>query len=263
MIPAPNMPFKPLGNAQHKTLTPSLIMGGNQIVGVRSTAGYFDGPLGQLILFKGGDPFRLYLKGRVEQQADDADIPNDGDVLFDLAAEGRTLIRSQRTSGDFVPGKSHTDLLAYHRVDESGTWEPAEISAVDWEAGTVMVSRPAGSRDVALYFLTGDGELEIRITRPLGSDDASAKLFNSALRSLHEVDQSNVRSAPTFGVIGREYPLPPQFRLEFAIRSKTQILFDEFAQHEISLPMYDTPIEIFNVSELNAQAELKLRGGTL
>lgn len=254
------LPFQPLTNAMRISLTADRFTPAQQVLGLLSTVAYFDAPLGHLMLFKGGENFRFYLKGRHEVGVSPATPA--GPFVVDLAAAGHSLIRSPRPGAAF-PNTSHPDVLAYTTVDGGESWQAAPVTAVDWAAGTVTVDRPDNATTVAVYFTTGDGEFELRVVRPLGSDVASAKLFGGALRSIHETDQTNARSAPTFGAEGREYPLPPQFRLELAVRSQTPIVFDQYAQHELSLPVFDTPIRVLDAAQLNAQAELKLRGGTL
>ncbi|WP_034383173.1 hypothetical protein [Deinococcus sp. YIM 77859] len=254
------LPFQPLAKAMRLSLTADRFTPGQQVLGLLSTVAYFDGPLGHLMLFKGGENFRFFLKGRFETGV--AGGTAAGPFVVNLAAAGHTLIRSTRPGAAF-PNLFHPDVLAYTSADGGTTWQAAPVSAVDWAAGTVTVDRPGNATRVAVYFTTGDGEFELRVVRPLGSDVASAKLFGGALRSIHETDQTNARSAPTFGAEGREYPLPPQFRLELAVRSRTPVVFDQYAGHELSLPVFDTPIRVLDAAQLNAQAELKLRGGTL
>ena len=239
-------------------LTADRFTNGNQVLGMASTVAYFDGPLGHLMLFKGGETFRFYLKGRHQQGV----AVTGGDVVIDLRAAGHSLMQSPR-SGAAFPNKYHPDVLAYTSANGGATWTAATIKAVDWATGKVTVTTPAGSSQVAVYFLTGDGEFELRVVRPLGSDVVSAKLFGGACRSIHETDQTNARSAPSFGGVGQEYPLPPQFRFEISVRSKTPIVFDKYAYHEISLPLYDTPIRVLDAAQMNAQAEVKLRGNSI
>lgn len=253
-------PFQVLGNAMRTTLTSDRFTPGQQVLGLLSTVAYFDGPLGHLLLFKGGEPFRFYLQGRHEVGV--AGGTAAGPYVVDLAAAGHSLVRSPRPAADF-PATGHPDVQAYTSADGGTTWLPAAVTAVDWNAGTVTVDRPGNATRVAVYFTTGNGEFELRVVRPLGSDVSSAKLFGGALRSINETNQVNARSAPTFGSDGREYPLPPQFRLELAVRSTTPIPFDRYARHELSLPLFDTPIRVLDAARLNAEAELKLRGGTL
>lgn len=253
-------PFAPLANAQRISLTADKFKAAQQVLGTLSSVAYFDGPLGHLLLFKGGENFRFYLKGRMEQGV--AGGTPAGPIVIDLAAAGHRIIQSPRPGAAF-PNTYHPDVLAYTSADGGATWLAAPVNAVNFDAGTVTVERPGNATRVAVYFTTGDGEFELRVLRPLGSDVASAKLFGGALRSIHETNQTNARSAPAFGALGREYPIPPQFRLEIAVRSKTPVVFDRYAGHELSLPVFDTPIRVLDAAQFNAQAELKLRGGSL
>ncbi len=253
------LPFQPLSNALRTTITANRLTPASQVLGILSSVAYFDGPLGHLMLFKGGENFRFYLKARaVFTNAGGFGI---GLANLNLASQNLKMLRTPRPAGAF-PLTYHPDLLVYGD-DGTGILQELSIISADFQTGDLVVSTQAIFYDIVVYFVPADGEFELRIVRPLGSDVASAKLFGGALRSIHETDQTNARSAPIFGSAGREYPLPPQFRLELAVRSNTQIVFDQYAQHEISLPMFDTPIRVLDAAQLNAQAELKLRGGTL
>lgn len=254
------LPFQVLANANRTTLTADRLTAAQQVVGLNSGVAYFDGPAGHLLLFKGGETFRFYIKGRHEVGVVGGTPAGPYDV--NLAAAGHTLMRTPRPGAAF-PNANHPDVLAYTSSDGGTTWTRATVNAVNFDTGVVTVERPGNATRVAVYFVTGDGEFELRILRPLGSDVSSAKLFGGALRSIHETDQTNARSAPTFGSEGREYPLPPQFRLELAVRTKTPIVFDRYAEHELSLPVFDTPVRVLDAARLNAEAEVKLRGGSL
>lgn len=263
-----NLPFIALAQPQRISLTADRLKPGNQVLGLLTSVAYYDAPLGRLLLIKGGDPFRFYVKARKEVVV--PLLTAAGDFLVDLGAAGLKIVRTPRPAGSLPtavdpanPGTTnHPDVLAYTSAD-GVTWTPAAVRAVDFATGKVTLTLPAGANRVAVYFVPADGEFVFRVIRPLGSDGVSAQLYGQALRSIHETEQNNVRSAPQLGDIGREYPLPPQFRLDLAVRSNAQIVFDAYAQHEISLPLYDTPIRVTDNATLVAQAEVKLRGGSI
>ena len=250
------LPFQVQGNALRTMLTADRLTPVNQVLGVMSAVAFYDGPLGHLLLYKGGEPFRFFIKGRHQTNA-----PGAGDFNVDLRAAGFNPVRSTRQAPEF-PTQAHPDVLAYTSVDNGATWQIATVKAVNFATGAVTMTAPAACL-VAVYFTVGNGEYEIRLIRPMGSDVTSAKLADGALRSIHETDQTNDRSLPRFGMEGREYPQPPQFRLELAVRTNTPIVWDRYAQHEISLPVFDTPVKITDPARMNAEAEVKLRGGSL
>lgn len=255
-----SLPFQPLGQAQRTSLTSDRLKASQQVLNVTSGVAYFDGPAGHLLLFKGGEGFRFFVKGRFEMGV--AGGTPAGPIDVNVGAAGHSIIQTPRPAMAF-PTAYHHDVIAYTSADGGATWQRAVVNAVNYATGVVNVERPGNATRVAVYFVTGDGEFELRIVRPLGSDVSSAKLFGGAFRSIHETNQVNARSAPVFGATGSEYPLPPQFRLELAVRSKTPVVFDGYAEHELSLPVYDTPIRVLDAAAFNAQAEMKLRGGNL
>jgi len=264
-------PFIPLANAQRISLTADRFKAGNQVLGLMSSVAYYDGPLGHLLIMRGGDPFRFYLKAAKDFAVAAGQAA--GDYLVDLGATGLHMVRTPRPAADLPTSVqagqgdagtvAHPDVLAYTSLDNGQTWQPAAVRAVDFVTGKVTLTVPANVTNIRVYFVPADGEFQFRVIRPVGSDSMSAQIFGQALRSIHETEQNNVRSAPQLGDLGREYPIPPQFRLDLAVRSNARILWDNLAQHEISLPMYDTPIRVTDYAALTAQAEVKLRGGSI
>ncbi|MVN89376.1 hypothetical protein GO986_21815 [Deinococcus sp. HMF7620] len=202
-------PFQALGQALRTTLTADRLTPAQQVLGILSGVAYFDGPLGHLLLFKGGDLFRFYLHGRHAMGV--AGGTPAGPVVVDLAAAGHTIIRSPRPAPAFPTTGGHPDVLAYTSADGGTTWLAAPVNAVNFDAGTVTVERPGNATRVAVYFTTGDGEFELRVVRPLGSDVASAKLFGGALRSIHETNQVNAPPSRPSGAPAASTRCRPSF----------------------------------------------------
>jgi hypothetical protein len=263
------LPFRPLSQAARTTLDATRLTGtGQQVVGQMSAVAYLDVPLGHLFVFRGGDNFRFYLKGAVEVGI--AGGTPAGPLVIDLAAQGVRAVRTPRTAVDlpaaYVSGPGvafHPDFVALTSADGGTTWLPAAVLAFDPVAQTVTVQRPGNATRVRVYYVPGEGEFQLRAVRAMGSDRTLANLYANSLRAVHETDQNNARSAPTFGSDGMEYPLPPQFRLELAVRAASKILWDQYAQHELMLPMYDGQVQVTDAGTMAAQAEVKLRGGAI
>lgn len=249
-------PFASLAPAIRTSLTADRLKPGSQVLGTMSTVAYLDGPQGHLFLYMGGEALRMYIKGRYVTTASGA-----GDVEIDLGAQGIRCVKTLRSAPQF-PTTSHPDLLAYTSTDAGSTWQPAVIKKADFDAGTLTVTAPSAC-DIAVYYVVGDGTYELRISRPMGGDSTRARLIDGALRSIHETDQTNIRSAPVFGSAGREYPQPPQFRLELAVNSNSAVVWDQYAQHELALPVWDGAIEVYDAARMAAMAEVVLRGGSI
>lgn len=249
-------PFASLSPAVRTSLTADRLKAGSQVLGNMSTVAYLDGPAGHLLLYMGGESVRMYIKGRYVTTASGA-----GDVEINLHSLGYRVVRTLRSAPAF-PTASHPDLLAYTSTDGGKTWQPAVIKNANFDAGTLTVTAPSAC-DIAIYYVVGDGTYELRISRPMGGDSTRARLIDGALRSIHETDQTNIRSAPVFGSVGREYPQPPQFRLELAVNSNSAIVWDSYAQHELALPVWDGAIEVYDAARMAAMAEVVLRGGSI
>ncbi|GEM45310.1 hypothetical protein [Deinococcus cellulosilyticus] len=253
-----NLPFRALRKPSPKTLTITNFMQGRQTPDMLSAALILTVPLGEMLFIKGGQSPRFFLKAREEVEITmDADLTE----VVNLGALGHDLIRTQRPFTGGFPTQSHPDVVAYTQEDGSDTWDKANITAIDFAANTVTVAKTADVKKIRIYFVPGGGEFEIRAKRPNGSDSINMKLFDMGLKAMHETDQTNTRSAPKLGHEGTNPPLPPQWELQIAVRSKSLIYADPEAEHELSLQAWSAPIEILNRSRMDAEAEVQLRGG--
>ncbi len=91
-------PFIPLANAQRISLTADRFKAGNQVLGLMSSVAYYDGPLGHLLIMRGGDPFRFYLKAAKDFAVAAGQAA--GDYLVDLGATGLHMVRTPRPITD-------------------------------------------------------------------------------------------------------------------------------------------------------------------
>ncbi|HEX2865359.1 MAG TPA: hypothetical protein VHN99_12380 [Deinococcales bacterium] len=255
------LPFVRQGEPTPRTLDYSAFTAGSQVLSRASFAAYLDVALGHAMVIKPNTPFRLYLMAQyVVKFATDSDL----EYAVDLGAAGLGIVRSARPAPD-LPSQAHPDVFAFISADSGATWAATNVKAVDFTANTVTVVKAAGTNAVKVYYLPEFGEVALRVVRPAGSDSINALLWSAPLMDVHQVDQTNTRSAPTMegGPNGNGWFLPPKFRLAIEVRSPSAIVWNAEAKHQLALSVADARIQVLNDAELNAMAEVQLRGGSI
>jgi hypothetical protein len=249
--------FRVTSEADSKVLLYSDFTATNQQVsGISSIVAYHDVPLGHAEVLLADKPVRAFLKARFNTAfvADAA-----ATRVIDLATPGLKMIQSTRTGAAF-PNASHPDVLAYISNDGGVTLARATIAACNFLTGQVTVNKIATTNYIAVYYLSADGELEVKAYRPVGGDTVAGRLFNKPMRGLAEIDQTNDRSAMRLN-ISNDVMLPSQFRLALEVRSTGIIAWDALAEHDFLMHVKTASIQILDLQNLNAEAEKQLRGG--
>ncbi len=248
--------FRPTGPARTKVLTWQDFIAGQQTANVASVAAYYDVPLGHAAVLLAQKPIRAFLKSRFNEPfAADAAATR----VINLGGAGLQMVQSTR-SAPALPANNHPDVLAYISNDNGVTLTRANVTAINFATGQVTVAKLATTNYIAVYYLSANGELEIKAYRPVGGDTVAGRLFNKPLRGLAEIDQSNERSAMVLN-LSKDTALPSQFRLALEVRSSGVISWDALAEHDLAILTKIAPIEIFDLQALNVEAERGLRGG--
>jgi hypothetical protein len=179
-----------------------------------------------------------------------------GDFTLTLAG----LLKSTQRVPDTFPAAattSHPDVVVFNNLNQ-----PVQVKSVNYLTGEVVVARTAGVTSLRAYYISGNGEVIARAKRPSGSDGANQYLWRSSFRSLHETDQLNDDTAPTFGQL---FELAAQFDLELVVTAPLEVKFDAYAPHKLRLPVAFVPVQIVpgQESRYHAKTEVSLRGGRI
>lgn len=229
---------------------------GRQEINILSPLAYLEVPKGHLYGLKGQTPFTMYLMAKYEA-AHTPDAPLT--LTVDLSGTGGAFSKSTRSAPN-LPAVNHPDVRVYISSNGGTSWTQTTINAVDYDAETVTFVKQANTNRVKVYYLTSKGQVTISAQRPAGSDAIGLKIFDAPLRKLHEVDQTNIRSAVVLG--SRDvFILPEDWRLFINVKSPVPIEWSAEAGHEISLNAFTQPIKVLDAQALNAKAEEMLRGG--
>lgn len=228
-----------------------------QTLNAPSLVAYLDVPDGHILRLQGAAALRMYLPAILEVPMA---VGGSGDIVLQVGGDGRRMVRSTRSAPAFPTG-SHPDVRAQTSIDGGATWTDAQVLAVDWGAEAVTIARSGGNVNRArVWYLPGDGEVELRAARPMGSDSGSSYIWGASLRSIHETEQGNVDAAVK---IGADKNLSQRFRLGVQVRSASRIDLRAIARPELILKALDVPVRVVDASRLAALNELELRGGNL
>lgn len=248
----------PLSGKSPRTLTWTDFAAQAQVIGVRSIVAAHRVPRGDVAELTVDAPLRLYLRARWDTEGD----TGAGTTLdLDLGAAGFTMVRSTRDAPAAPFTLGHPDFTVYVREEFTPNFLPAEVTAVDFDAGTFTVSglTLGTNYEVRAYYLPGDGALHIRAIQPSGIDGRSVELYNATLRGLHETDQANGRTAPYIHRAGLSgLPLGPKWTLALEVDSPAPIPWTAEAGHEVALRGHRASVATLNERQLSAAV-----GGTL
>lgn len=179
--------------------------------------------------------------------------------VCDLNGLNLGIVKStQKVGSPELPTQNHPDVIAFQNT----TGTRLDVNAINYSAGTVTVQRPTGTSRIRLYFLGSIGEVILRAIRPSGNDDANPILYRSSLRALHERDQLNDRTAPTFD---RLKELGGRWTLALETNTPAPVKFDQYAPQKLKLPAALVPVSVLQGAgqTYDAKLEVALRGGTL
>ncbi|GGJ56585.1 hypothetical protein [Deinococcus roseus] len=245
-----------LGASRSTVFTQPDFKVGTQQTGILSPIAYLEVPKGHLYALKGQIPFTMYIMAKYEFA-----IATDSDVVHtvELAPQGGAFSKSTRPAPT-LPAQNHPDIRAYISSNGGTTWTQTNVLNIDYDDESVNITKLAGTNRIKVYYLTSKGTLTISAQRPAGSDAIGLKIFDAPLRKLHEVDQTNIRSAVVLG--SRDvFILPEDWRLFINVKSPVPIEWSVEAGHELALNAFTQPIKVLDAQALNAKAEEILRGG--
>lgn len=207
------------------------------------------------------DGFRLFLKARAE-----ADLTNDANTSeqVDVGALGLDLVRTTRPAPS-LPTSRHPDVAAYTSTDGGATWTAANITAVDFDADTVTVAKPANvAVSVRVYATIRQGLVRVAAAAPAGSSAIEVPIWNSTVGALHDTDQAEKSARPNLvRSFGKPLYLSPKFQLRVYVTAASAGVFTwaSEARHEIAVPVARRAVEVVNARELVAENLRQLRPG--
>lgn len=252
-------PYTPLSTPRRTALTVAMLAAASiaPVANLDSDVATFQVVDGTMLVLLHDQPVRMYLqaryeKGRVASAAGAAITER-----HQVNADGRQMLRTARAGRTF-PSLYHPDVIAYTRTGPSGAWTPARVMNANFEAGWVDVETPPNASATRIYYVFGDGEVALRVSRPFGSSSGIIQLWRGSARSLHETDQTDRDTAPY--LVRDPKPVPQGFRVILTVRAASAVYFDGLAKHEVMLPVSETAIQATDKVALAELAERQLKG---
>jgi hypothetical protein len=217
-----------------------------------SPVAFLDVPAGKLLSLIPG-MFGLILKARFQIQFAASASPT---KITNLPTNARP-IRSAVPFKGTLPSAGHPDVIVWIS-DDGVTFTKTRVVAFDLDARTVEYEKLPTTTRAEIYFVPGDGAIQLTATRATGSDRVAPKLYGNSQRGLYETNQANERTAPRF----QDWkPLAPYWRLLIEVKSVSEIAWNARAEHQIILPTSQLSVNVANRQMLDQSVERYLRGG--
>lgn len=219
--------------------------------GVMSLVGRAVVPFGEVWLFDPSNIIELFLTVRQDEP-----MTNDENTTQTIT------LNSPIVDNPLLRPIDGGVIIAYTEV--GGVLTRAEVVDVDFEAGTVTISKPANTDGTILIsHLLGEGQFRIEARPPTGSSMISSVLLNRRIRSLNMANPYSTEEAPR---LDKPVVLPPEFELVLLANTKVPLYLDDFAEHAINdvsvikIPYRTAPRSAFPPDlEIRAQQALAMR----
>ncbi len=158
-----------------------------------------------------------------------------------------------------LPSARHPEVRAYAKKGSSGL-EPVPVQAIDYAAGTVTLSVPAGEnwQEIVVYYVSAQGEFRFVVLREGGGVKTEVPIYNNSFGAVHTLNQHDAEERPTIANPGI---LVEGYRLALKVRSPNAIEWTDLARHFVQLDAVAIHIPGADKAELQRRAELLLRGG--
>jgi len=248
-----------LGPAVPRALIRADFAAGAQLANVASEVARATLPRNDVHSLIVGAPIRMYLFGRYAETLETGAGETTADL--DLGAAGLAMARSTREAAT-LPTAAHPDVRAYSSEDGI-TWTARNVSAVDFDAGTVTIAGLEAETEYQLrvYYLPASGAIRVRAVQPSGVDERSIMLYNDSLRALHETDQAAGEVAPRIVRPGlATLPLGPKWAVSIEATTAATIPWaDTLAPHEVRFAGRRAPVVLNDERGLNVALSAALR----
>lgn len=208
----------------------------------------------QVVVRAGERRIRMYFKGQLTVA---------GQNLATAAARTVTLPHLVQTlqAAVTLPTTFHPEIEVWGF--SAGSWIRLTITAVDYAAGTVTFTEPAGlatgtPHTIEIYYTHRNGEFRFRVLRELGGiDDSAATAYNGTFSAIHTLDQTNRDSMVAWP---SEVQLVPGMRLSLEVFTPSvPMVWTARSRHYIAIYAESRHIRVRDRATLSKRAELAAR----
>jgi len=198
------------------------------------------------------------LKFYVRHKAEHAGVDNRSGSSAVNVTVNTTGIVETKMKKPALPTDRHPEVLAY--ADKGSGFVPVPIQAIDYDAGTVTLSVPAGENWTAIkvYYVAAQGEFKIVVVREGGGVRSEIPIYNNSFSGVHTVNQHDAEERPT---IQNPAVLVEGYRLALKVTSPIPIEWTKEARPFFQIDAVAIHIAGADKETLRRRAEILMRGG--
>jgi len=203
-------------------------------------------------IMNGERRLRLYFKGQKTVAGQNLANPDARTVNLPY------LVETPQGKPGF-PTTYHPDVTVWAQV--GGVWQRLTITGINYGAGTVTFTEPAGvTGTIEVYYTHGDGQMRIRVARDAGGiDDSTATVFNQSFATLHSIDQTNLETMIAWP---QQVELVPGTRLVLEVfTQQVPMVWSDRAGHYVHIAALARRVDVLDKGRLISLAEIENRGG--
>ncbi len=156
------------------------------------------------------------------------------------------------------PTDRHPEVIAW--ADKGSGFVPVPVQGVDYNAGTVTLSVPAGEnwRAVEVYYLSAQGEFRFYVVREGGGIKDWIPVHNNSFAAVHTMDQNSAEEAL---VLGNKAALVEGFQLALEVRTPYPVEWNDRARHYVKISALALRVPGADKDDLRRTVHLLMTGG--
>ncbi len=182
-----------------------------------------------------------------------------GATAYALTVSTPGIVRTKMRA-PALPTDRHPEVLAYAQVAPSTAWTLVPVQAIDYNAGTVTLSVPAGEHwtAVEVYYVGAQGEFRLYVVREGGGLRDWITIHNNSFAAVHTLDQASREEAL---VVGNQAGLVEGFQLALEVTSPYEVVWNDRARHYLKIESLALRIPGADKDTLRRALQLLMRGG--
>ncbi len=180
-----------------------------------------------------------------------------GSSAYTLTVNTPGIVESKMKKPAF-PTARHPEVIAW--ADKGSGFVQVPVQGVDYNAGTVTLSVPAGEAwsAVEVYYLSAQGEFRLYVVREGGGIKDWIPIHNNSFAAVHTLDQNSAEEAL---YLGNRAVLVEGFQLALEVRSPTEVDWNDRARHYVKISALALRIPNADKDDLRRTAHLLMTGG--
>ncbi len=211
-------------------------------------------PEDSAFVIKPGAKLKFYLRNRATAAGYDNSA---GASAYALTVPTPGILETKTRKPAF-PTDRHPEVIAY--ADKGAGFVPVPVQGVDYNAGTVALSVPAGETwtAVEVYYVGSQGEFRFYVVREGGGIRDWVPIYNNSFAGVHSLNQHSDRERPT---IPNAAILVEGFQLALEVSSPYEVAWNDRARHFVQVDAVAVHAPGADKEALTRKALLAMKGG--